>query len=138
MYNLQLIRFLSILSVKPFFFIPFQDYTDRDVQVISRGRIDELTDYVNDKYTGNHATKVLRRLSSSYNHVVKIAWFQSAMPSQISLLYQNFRIFPYKKQNSPKEPFKNSIWSRNVIKYGKYSLAKFANLLYFCSTCGNC
>ena len=29
------------------------------------------------------------------------------------------------------------IWSRNVEKCGKYSLAKFANFVYFCITSGN-
>ena len=26
----------------------------------------------------------------------------------------------------------------NVVKCGKYSLAKFANFVYFCISCGNC
>jgi hypothetical protein len=30
------------------------------------------------------------------------------------------------------------IWLRNVAKCGKYSLAKFANFVYFCIACGNC
>ena len=28
--------------------------------------------------------------------------------------------------------------AKNVVKYGKYSLAKFANFLYFCITYGSC
>jgi hypothetical protein len=31
------------------------------------------------------------------------------------------------------------VWLRNVVKCGKYSLAKFANFVYFCIACaGNC
>jgi hypothetical protein len=30
------------------------------------------------------------------------------------------------------------VWLRNVVNYGKYSLAKFANFVYFCIACGNC
>ena len=45
---------------------------------------------------------------------------------------------PGKKVNSRKEIIKISkIWLRNVVKYGKYSLAKFANFVYVCITCGN-
>ena len=29
------------------------------------------------------------------------------------------------------------IWLRNVVKLGKYSLAKFTNFVYVCITCGN-
>ena len=30
------------------------------------------------------------------------------------------------------------VWLRNVIKCGKYSLAKFENFVFVCITCGNC
>jgi hypothetical protein len=41
------------------FFFSFKDYPDSDVQVISRGRIDELTSYVTDNNQDNHADKVM-------------------------------------------------------------------------------
>lgn len=39
--------------------ISFQDYTDRDVVVVSRGRIDDLTSYISDKNTDNHEKEVI-------------------------------------------------------------------------------
>lgn len=39
--------------------ISFQDYTERDVKVVSRGRIDDLTSYVTDKNIDNHEKQVL-------------------------------------------------------------------------------
>ncbi len=49
-----------------------------------------------------------------------------------------------RKRNSGKnligtKVVKSQNWSQNVVvKYGKYSPAKFANFLCFCITCGNC
>ena len=45
-----------------------------------------------------------------------------------------------KKRNSRKLLKNSKIWSRILVKYGKYSLAKFANFLIslLCYTCGNC
>ena len=46
------------------------------------------------------------------------------------------------KRNSRKERFKSGklpkFGRENVVKYGKYSIAKFANIPCFCITCGNC
>ncbi|CAB3987231.1 Hypothetical predicted protein [Paramuricea clavata] len=36
-----------------------EDYTDRDVQVVSRGRIDDLTSYVSDDNTEGHEVKTI-------------------------------------------------------------------------------
>ena len=51
------LEFLKAYIVKRFFF-HYQDYTDRDVRVISRARIDELTSYIEDKNTDNHVAQV--------------------------------------------------------------------------------
>ena len=46
-------------KVNSMILISFQDYTDSDVQVVSRGRIDNLTSYVTDDNINNHEFKVL-------------------------------------------------------------------------------
>jgi hypothetical protein len=53
----------------------------------------------------------------------------------------HYRLIFYlgKKVYSRKEHTKMSkLWLRNVVKCGKYSLAKFTNFVYFCIACGNC
>ena len=56
-----------------------------------------------------------------------------------NLHYRQFfwDFFRRKKENSRKKPFKittnSKIWLRNVVKYVKYSFAKFANFVFFVS-----
>ena len=46
-------------KVNSMILISFQDYTDSDVQVVSRGRIDDLTTYITDDNINNHEFEVL-------------------------------------------------------------------------------
>ena len=56
-------RIHGLVLLKPSLYsmilICFQDYTDRDVVVVSRGRIDDLTSYISDKNTDNHEIEVI-------------------------------------------------------------------------------
>ena len=45
---------------------------------------------------------------------------------------------PQLKEHNEISKIARFAWLRNVVKLGKYSLAKFANFVYVCITCGNC
>ena len=62
------------------------------------------------------------------------------LDAQLELAMDNFHVrlnFNVSKEKGIRHQ-NCKIWLRNVVKLGNYSVAKFANFVYACITCGNC